>query len=461
MSVAGAVDTGVARPLAAGRRVLWLGFGSILFLMILIGFEVSRSAQMANTRNAALMKSFRGRDQILDQLRDILIRSGSVIRDYLAETDETKAQSHRANLETARRQTERLLAAYAGAQERMDPQARETFADLKGRLETYWASLSPVMQWDAATRQARGASYRQNNIGPLRTEILRLSLGITSLNDRQLDAGEQSIQEEQAKLRNRLILASALGVGIACVLALVVAMRIRSLEQSAETHYRGVAQARRELRELAARLESAQEEERKRLSRELHDEVGQSMSAMLVELGRLEAELPRDETLRARLTSFRKQAESSVRSVRDMALLLRPSMLDDLGLVAALNWQGREMSRRTGMNVHVDAEEAGDGLPESHRTCVYRVVQEALNNCAKHAKASSARVVLRQSPGALEVAVQDDGAGFDPSVEKGLGLLGMEERVTRLGGSLRVDSSVGHGTVLSVRLPIPVPESTS
>jgi signal transduction histidine kinase len=187
----------------------------------------------------------------------------------------------------------------------------------------------------------------------------------------------------------------------------------------------------------------------------LHDEVGQSMSAMLVELGRLEAALPRDEGVKVRLDSFRKQAESSVRAVRDMALLLRPSMLDDLGLVAALKWQGREVARRTGLRVRVEADDTGDELPDSHRTCIYRAVQEALNNCVKHAKASAVRVQLKHMESELEVSIQDDGTGFDAAAGKGLGLLGMEERVTRLNGTIRVESHTGGGTLVTAHLPVP------
>jgi len=450
-----AFDTASDRPLATGRRMLWIGFGSILILMALIGFDVVQSLQRATATNAALVKSFRARDQILDELRNIIIRSGTMIRDYLAEVDEAKAEEYRVDLEAARLQTEQLMDAYPRTQGGLDRQQRERFTDLRIGVAAYWKSLSPALQWDAATKKEKGPDYRRNAIGPLRNEVLRLSRDITRLNEQQLDSGEQLIGIAHAKLRTRLIIASVLGVAIGCVLAAFVTTGVHRLEQSAEAQYRKVVQARHELRNLAGLLENAREEERKRLSRELHDEVGQSMSAMLVELGRLEAVLPQDESVRARLSSFRKQAESSVRSIRDMALLLRPSMLDDLGLVAALKWQGREVARRTGLHVRVDAEDASDQLPDSHRTCIYRVVQEALNNCAKHSKASSVRVALKQSPEVLEVSIADDGIGFEPSTEKGLGLLGMEERVTRLNGSIRVESGKGQGTVLTVHIPVP------
>ncbi len=454
------MDVEMERPLAAGRHLLWIGFGFILLLMALIGLDVAQSLQASNERSAELMKSFRARDGMLDDLRDVMTRSGTMIRDYIAASDETKAQSERQNLEAARLQTEQLLKQYE-QQSELQPAQRKTLADLRLGVNSYWRSVSSALQWDVATKKRKGETYDRDAIGPLRSEVRRLSRDITKMNEQQLDAGEELVRVEQARLRTRLVAASGVGVTLGALLAAFVTIRIRKLEHAADTQYRTVARARREMRDLARRLESAQEEERRRLSRELHDEVGQSMSSMLVELSRLESVLPQSDVIRARLTSFRKQAEESVRSVRDMALLLRPSMLDDLGLVAALKWQGREMERRTGLRVRVDAEDTGDELTDSHRTCIYRVVQEALNNCSKHARAGSVRVTLKQSSDWLDVRVTDDGAGFDPSTEKGLGLLGMEERVSRLGGSMQVESQKGQGTTLSIHLPVPVLEKVS
>jgi signal transduction histidine kinase len=129
-------------------------------------------------------------------------------------------------------------------------------------------------------------------------------------------------------------------------------------------------------------------------------------------------------------------------------------MLDDLGLVAALEWQARELSKRTGMLVDIVEENVSDALPEDYKTCVYRVVQEALNNCSRHAYAKDVRVIVRQEPERLSLTIQDDGKGFDPSRVRGLGLVGMNERVTQLGGVLKVDSRHGRGTCLRVDLPL-------
>jgi signal transduction histidine kinase len=148
-------------------------------------------------------------------------------------------------------------------------------------------------------------------------------------------------------------------------------------------------------------------------------------------------------------------AEAALNVVRDLALLLRPSMLDDFGLVPALNWHAREMSKRTGLNVRIAADEASDDLPDEHKTCIYRVVQEALNNSARHANARNLQIVVRNEGFRVIFSIQDDGSGFDKRFVRGLGLLGMEERVRRLGGELRIESQMGRGTTISAELPLP------
>ena len=198
------------------------------------------------------------------------------------------------------------------------------------------------------------------------------------------------------------------------------------------------------------------EAERRSISRELHDQVGQSLGMLLVDAGQLGAMLPREMPgAQERVEKIKGVAEQTLQTVRDMALLLRPSMLDDLGLIPALEWQAREVAKRTGMKVRVTARDVDEGLPDTQKTCVYRVVQEALNNSARHAQARSVLVQVSRSNGNLMLVVQDDGTGFDVRHASGLGLLGMEERVQRAGGQLRVESHFGKGTLLSVTLPLP------
>jgi signal transduction histidine kinase len=129
-------------------------------------------------------------------------------------------------------------------------------------------------------------------------------------------------------------------------------------------------------------------------------------------------------------------------------------MLDDLGLIPALEWQAREVSRRSSIQVKVAAEKVPDSLSDAVRTCIYRVVQEALHNVSQHSGARSATVTVCQTGESLMLIVKDDGRGFDPVRMRGLGLLGMEERVKQLGGRMEIQSQPGKGTALRVTLPV-------
>jgi len=128
-------------------------------------------------------------------------------------------------------------------------------------------------------------------------------------------------------------------------------------------------------------------------------------------------------------------------------------MLDDLGLVPALRWQAREVCRQTGMDVSVSTDLLSDELPDDYRTCIYRIVQEALHNCSRHSNATSVRIQVSQETQRLILSVRDNGRGFDVKQSKGLGLLGVEERVARLGGKCEIRSEPGTGTVLAIELP--------
>jgi signal transduction histidine kinase len=143
-------------------------------------------------------------------------------------------------------------------------------------------------------------------------------------------------------------------------------------------------------------------------------------------------------------------------TVRNLALGLRPSMLDDFGLQAALEWLVRDVTARSAMNVDLGMSGNFDALPDKHRTCVYRVVQEALTNCVRHAHAEKVTIRLQTGDRHLQVSVTDDGLGMNPIRRRlGLGLRGIDERVRELEGTMSVSGESGGGTTLAVRLPLP------
>jgi signal transduction histidine kinase len=211
------------------------------------------------------------------------------------------------------------------------------------------------------------------------------------------------------------------------------------------------------MRQLSQERDAAQEEERKYLSRELHDHVAQVLTGLRMELGRIErTRPPADARVAAAVAECKTLVDNMFRTVRDLALGLRPSMLDDFGLQAALEWHVRDFTSRSEVNVELMIDGDFDTLPDRHRTCVYRAVQEALTNCVRHAKAGSIKVSVTGWGDQLEVSVIDDGVGFDWARRRaGLGLRGIEERVKELHGVMTIGNAEGGGTILAIRLPWP------
>jgi signal transduction histidine kinase len=273
------------------------------------------------------------------------------------------------------------------------------------------------------------------------------------LNEEGLQRGDQQLAGLFERLRLGLIGIIVLTLMGGSALAIYTSAMILRLQNEVRRRLEENIEAKTNLRELSARLVRAQEEERRALSRELHDEAGQSFSAILLETENL-MDVEQSETVRPHLESIRNLAQRGLAGARNMALLLRPSMLDDFGLVPALNWQAKETAKRTGLRIQVFAADLPRDLPEEHKTCIYRIVQEALNNVSRHAQASAAQVGLQRTDQQIDLTIQDDGTGFDSERVRGLGLLGMEERVHHLGGSFSIDSQPGRGTLLKIHLPL-------
>ncbi len=227
--------------------------------------------------------------------------------------------------------------------------------------------------------------------------------------------------------------------------------------------FRDITERRRAeeaLRTLSRRVIEAQEEERRRISRELHDEIGQVLTAVKIGLQTLERRTgPGDTTERIRGNIA--SVDRAIQDVRRLALDLRPSVLDDLGLAAALRWYVDRQARNASLEARIVVE-LGGRLPPEVETACFRVVQEALTNILKHAQAGAVWLEARRVGPGVELSVRDDGAGFDPAAlgtsegRRGLGISGMEERVALLDGSLEIRSAPGAGTELRVRIPLSV-----
>lgn len=238
-------------------------------------------------------------------------------------------------------------------------------------------------------------------------------------------------------------------------LAQVFDQMAAALEQQAEQQ----RQAHQELRTLTARLADAQETERKNLARELHDQVGQNLSLLGVTLniiGMLSKE-PADSPVRSRLEDASALVEQTTERIRDVMVELRPAVLDDYGLLAALRWYGREVSRQAGLMITVEGEELSPRLPPATETALFRIAQEALTNVMRHARAHEVTLTLQTHGDLARLVMVDDGQGFStnqPGTSRtGWGLANMRERAEAVGGHLQVDTHPGTGTRISVDVP--------
>ncbi len=439
------------------RVALALGFGGLLSIMGLAGIDALRVLQKFRASDEQIRSRYLSENHVLNDIRSDVYVSGTYVRDYLLEAEPQRADAYRANLEQVRKHMQAALDSYG---RQIGPAEVQHHTQLRAELADYWTILAPIFQWDAAERRRSGYRFLRDEVFPRRQNMLALAGRIDNLNGQQLDAGNRQIVSLLLGFQTRLLLTLLAALALGLGLALFTMRRIFKLEDQARLQYTEVVEARAQLKELSARLVQAQEEERRSLSRELHDEVGQSLSAVLVELHNLSGGIAirSEEQSRRHVDTIKILVEGTLRVVRNMALLLRPSMLDDLGLIPALKWQARETSKSTSLHVTVDVAVAAkldsDALPDEHKTCIYRVVQEALHNCVRHSRATTVRIRVEQERDRLLLHIQDDGQGFDVRHTKGLGLLGIQERVTRLGGRCQVRSQPGHGTSLSVELPV-------
>lgn len=439
------------------RTVLLLTFGGLLALMLAAGVSALLSLRQLHAVEQQVSSRFLSHTLALSEV----VISVHIYDDQLAKF---LLGDQQAELGEEGTQIEERAAKVHSALKRYPsdggPQERKLLQEIEKDLSEQESISSELLSLGPADRKTRSPRFVHEQLLPRSLSILQVSQQIASLNDEALAKSNHDLLTKFAGLQTRLksMLLAALTAGL--LLSLLGSLYVLHLEREGRERYLALAGSRLELEKLSARLLDIQEQERRSIARELHDEVGQSLEALLVDLGRLSKLLPPGEqTMREQIGHLRSLAENSVKTVRDIALLLRPSMLDDLGLIPALEWQAREVSRRGGMEVEVHSEMASEQLPDEVKICVYRLVQEAVNNAAAHASAKSAYVSVAEVPGRLRVEITDDGQGFDPQRVRGMGLLGMEERVKRLGGKLKIESRAGHGTRIVAELPLTLAKS--
>ena len=434
--------------------ILILAFGSLLALLCFSGLATIRRSRQVYAKLLELNEAYRQNERCLDQIRTGISESNVLVRDYLLDLTFLKEDRYRKDLRGLRENTIRQLDELKRLR---GPENAAHIDELRRGVELYWASLDPVLKWPPEHRQYLSFIFLRKNVMPLRDRVLGLTGKVEEINKAALDAQKRGIAASEldfkAYAKATLTVTATLGL----IIAIVCVWRVLTLERRSERQRLRAEEAEGQLRGLSTQLVRAQEAERKSISRELHDEVGQMLTGLRMELSILRRlhSAPGGE-FDGRFASTKALLDRTMQAVRDIAMGLRPSMLDDLGLGAALEWQARDFSRRYDIPVTLDIGAALDRLPDHHRTNIFRIVQEALTNCAKHARAKGVRIAVAERGGSLQLTISDDGAGFTPreGARGGLGLLGIEERARELGGRVAIRSSPGGGTLVSIDIPV-------
>lgn len=439
------------------RTILVIGFGLTFAIWLLTGVYFSRRIAQVDSRAAAVNARYVQAQELLSNVRSQILLASVYVRDALLDPDPTSNARYRQRLESTSQAADLALRQYVPV---LDAQAEgDRVLRLRRDVADFHDTMLQVLDVELLRRPPDARSILRTRVMPKREVVIRVSEEIQSLNRSAFVRQQNEIAAIQQTTQRGLW--ATLGVALlACVaIGLVATFYAGRLEDRLQRQRARDVQSARDLQQLSAKLITAQEEERRTIARELHDEVGQVLTAIKVELAVAQRQIDANGGPPRLLDDSRSVVEGALSTVRDLSHLLHPALLDDLGLAAAVEWYLRGFGVRHGLRVEVLHEGMDQRLTSDIETSAYRIVQEALTNVAKHASATSCRVYLQRLPTTVLITIEDDGIGFDAAVvqrtgeRRGLGLIGIRERVSELRGTMRLESAIARGTRLTVELP--------
>jgi len=472
MSTAASDDAqrAAARPWFGLRHAILLGFAATIGIWILAYFYFTRQIDVFQDRQAALSETYRRAQTDLVVLRSQLISGATAARSALYGTSPLEIAEQRVEIERARAAADDVLRHYSTGmrnEHALDSEAqRLQFTALTQEVKAFDGAMadlladhtSPTAPPAAALVARRVTSVHQAGMNAAET-LLRLNR--ESFTDEQ----DRTFREQRAAQKGIIGV-----VGLALVASLGIAFALSRHAGQLETRVR-LQQARDQdnainLRRLTARLVSAQEEERRHIARELHDEIGQVLTVVKFALREAQESLATPKQSALAIEAARQVADKALQAVRDLSRMLRPSLLDDMGVTLALEAHVQAFRERYGVAVTAKFVNMEGRFGPDVELALFRTVQEALTNVARHARATMCSVTLRRVGSCVSVSIEDNGQGFDtattlqPGPNRGLGLLGMQERVQQLWGEAKIESVRGRGTRVFANIPLPAAMDT-
>lgn len=441
---------------ASVRISLALGFCVTLGLWMYTGYSFNQRIDGVRKEASDVAARYMRAQELLSTVRAQVLLSSVRVRDALLNPERQAVEEHRIQVEQSYHIVTMALEDYepvAGASPESDQMVR-----LRAEFEQFHQTSIDVLRDAAGRSPAAIRDLLNRHVVPRREAALAISEEIQALNRQAFIRQQSEItnvhQVAELKSRQQLGLALMFSLGVLLFTSLYAA----KLEARLRMQLKRDVLISRELHETATRLMSAQEEERRTIARELHDEVGQVLTAIKVELSIAQRSIEASGASAAPLADVQSIADGALHTVRNLTQLLHPAALDDLGLAAAIDASLRGLARRHDIRAELHQTGPSDRWPKEIELAAYRIVQEGVTNIGKHAKATHCDVNLTYLHDRLLIEVNDDGVGFDAATEgkigrAGLGLVSVRERAARLGGTFNILSGPGRGTRLIVSLP--------
>jgi signal transduction histidine kinase len=439
------------RGLITPRLALTTGFVVVFALWLVWAYQLARSLRhIEETVTRAQAEQIRG-EQTLVRIRTNVLLGSIYLRDAIIDAGPSHRENYQRDLLRLQDDVDVALRTYVP--EVVSPAEREQWARLRTELREFWASRA--IKFTDTREPADGVAWLQQHAVPQRDVVLEVLDQLAAVQSASNLRRQSDANALYRQIEARLMSMGTMTLGVAVFVAVMASMHVSRLQSEIERQRAAEQQNRENLERLSARLVHAQEQERRHLARELHDEVGQALTAVKMDIGiALRSDNPG--RVRDALEEASHLTEITLRGVRDLSQLLHPSMLDDFGLPITLATYLRSFAQRTGIRAQLTGTIDERLVPEIE-VGVYRIVQEALNNVAQHSGAKSCTVALSSVHDTLGLTIEDNGCSLDHAearARQGLGLIGMRERAQGLGGTFVAGVRAGGGTRIAVVLPL-------
>ena len=441
---------------------LWIGLCVILSIFVVFAAYTTREVRWLEDFQANVVERNRKASLELLRLQQDAYLLGLSLRDMSLTPSRYAIDDWRSEFARLRQDTDdalRIEKQFAVSSPASDPKR----AQLRGALEDFWRSADAVFSLAQRGEEAKARELIQSELERKCAVVAEIVPRLLVVNDQAQAAAAERIAIVYGSVKRDILAV------ILVLFLLALGTGLYTFEANRKTFQKlhnlaGQLQSQSEqLRKLSWKLIDIQEETLRHVARDLHDEFGQILTAigtMLSRTAKRGVDPASNDHLAEDLESVRQIVQDTLQNVRDRSQMFRPAILDDFGLEQTLDWFVRQFSRQTGINVTFEADLRDGFFPPEDAIHVYRIVQEALNNVARHASTEEARVRLEDRDGEMWLEIQDRGAGFQAesrvtrAAGDGLGLMGMRERAEHLGGSFAIRSTPGQGTTVSVRVPL-------